>query len=124
VLKHVADGQPVCVTVTLLDGLVFARSVFHHSMNYRSAVLFGSGRLARDDDEKMWALQAITEHIARGRWEEARIPNPRELKRPVYWWRLKAPAKHSGPPKDDEEDLTALWPGYPAAAPGARSPEG
>ncbi len=114
-LKHVAEGQPVCVTVTLLDGLVFARSVFHHSMNYRSAVLFGSGRLARDDDEKMWALQAITEHIARGRWDDARKPNPRELNATsvaLVAIESAAAKMRSGPPKDDEEDLDLpLWAG-------------
>ncbi len=114
-LKHVAAGQPVCVTVTLVDGLVFARSVFHHSMNYRSAVLFGAGRVAESDEEKMWALHALTDHIARGRWEDARKPNPRELNATtvVLLAIESAAAKvRSGPPKDDEEDYALdLWAG-------------
>jgi nitroimidazol reductase NimA-like FMN-containing flavoprotein (pyridoxamine 5'-phosphate oxidase superfamily) len=114
-LKVAAAGQALCVTVTLLDGLVFARSVFHHSMNYRSAVLFGSGRPARDDAEKMWGLEAITEHIARGRWEDARKPNPRELNATavVLVDIESASAKaRSGPPKDDEEDYNLpVWGG-------------
>ena len=114
-LKVAAAGEALCVTVTLVDGLVFARSVFHHSMNYRSAVLFGRGRPARDDEEKMRGLEAITEHIARGRWAEARLPNPRELKATsvVLVDIESASAKvRSGPPKDDEEDLALpVWGG-------------
>src|SRR5690349_12061646 len=73
-LKHVAAGNPICVTITLLDGLVLARSVFHHSMNYRSALLFGQGRLLEDDEEKMNALEVITNHVVDGRWDDARKP--------------------------------------------------
>jgi len=114
-LKVAAAGEPLCVTVTLMDGLVFARSVFHHSMNYRSAVLFGRGRPARDDEEKMRGLEAITEHIARGRWADVRPPNPRELSATsvVLVDIESASAKvRSGPPKDDEEDLDLpVWGG-------------
>jgi nitroimidazol reductase NimA-like FMN-containing flavoprotein (pyridoxamine 5'-phosphate oxidase superfamily) len=73
-LQHLRDEHPVCITATLVDGIVFARSVFNHSMNYRSAVVFGKGRLVSDADEKYRALTAITEHIAKGRWDEARLP--------------------------------------------------
>ena len=74
-----AEGQQVCVTVTLLDGLVCARAVFHHSMNYRSAVIFGEGRLVTDADEKLAALRAVTEHLVPGRWDHAREPTRKEL---------------------------------------------
>ena len=78
-LNHVGAGHNICVTVTHLDGLVLARSVFHHSMNYRSAIMYGSGRLLTDPDEKMEALEIFTEKLIPGRWDEARIPNEKEL---------------------------------------------
>ena len=74
-LRTVKDGADVCVTVTLVDGLVLARSVFHHSMNYRSVVVFGNPREVTDPDEKMRALEVITDHVAHGRWADARHPN-------------------------------------------------
>src|SRR5215216_2906824 len=79
-LKHVEGGHPICVEVTLVDGLVLARSVFHHSVNYRSVVLFGCGRAIEDEQEKMTALEAVSEHLVPGRWKEARLPNRKELK--------------------------------------------
>ena len=79
-LRAIKEGGDVCVTVTLVDGLVLARSVFHHSMNYRSVVIFGQPREVIDADEKMRAFEVITEHVARGRWEDARHPNEREFK--------------------------------------------
>ena len=72
-------GQQVCVTVTHLDGLVCARSVFNHSMNYRSAVIFGLARLVTDPDEKLLALRTITEHLVPGQWSYARQPSTKEL---------------------------------------------
>ena len=72
-------GQQVCVTVTHLDGLVCARSVFNHSMNYRSAVIFGVARLVTDPDEKLLALRTITEHLVPGQWSYARQPSTKEL---------------------------------------------
>ena len=78
-LKHVESGQPICVEATIVDGLVLARSVFHHSINYRSVVLFGKGRLVVDPQEKLAALEAVTEHLIPGRWKEARLPNSKEL---------------------------------------------
>jgi nitroimidazol reductase NimA-like FMN-containing flavoprotein (pyridoxamine 5'-phosphate oxidase superfamily) len=105
-LRHLAGGPRVCVTVTLLDGLVLARSVFHHSMNYRSVVLLGTATLV-PDDEKRDALHAITEQLAPGRWDEARQPTAKELKGTSIL-RLQieeASAKiRSGPPSDDPED--------------------
>src|SRR5690606_7910948 len=78
-LKHVAAGHPVCVEATLVDGLVLARSVFHHSLNYRSVVVFGKGDVIEDEQEKLAALEAVTEHLVPGRWQEARRPSPKEL---------------------------------------------
>ena len=114
-LKHVQAGHPVCVTITLVDGLVLARSVFHHSINYRSVVLFGQGTLIIDPEEKLRALEAFTERIMPGRWADAREPNRKEFKAtsvvaiPI----TSASAKvRVGPPKDDEEDLTRpTWAG-------------
>src|SRR5512147_835933 len=74
-LRALADGVPVCLTATLLDGLVLARSAFHHSMNYRSVVVLGKAHLVVDEAEKVLALRAIVEHVARGRWDEVRTPN-------------------------------------------------
>src|SRR5712691_9682578 len=74
-----ADGQQICVTVTHLDGLVCARSVFHHSMNYRSAMIFGTARLLIDDPERIAALRAVTEQLVPGRWDYARPPTHKEL---------------------------------------------
>ncbi len=106
-LTALQQGIPVCVTVTLLDGLVFARSVFNHSMRYRSAVILGNGRRVADPDEKMAALKAIADHVCPGRWEDARGPNAKELEQtdvvcvPVD----EASAKVSdGPAWDSPED--------------------
>ncbi|MFY0578039.1 pyridoxamine 5'-phosphate oxidase family protein [Cystobacter fuscus] len=78
--RQLAQGVPVCVTVTLLDGLVLARSAFHHSANYRSVVVLGTAALVTDDEEKTRALETITDHALRGRWAEVRPPNAQELK--------------------------------------------
>jgi nitroimidazol reductase NimA-like FMN-containing flavoprotein (pyridoxamine 5'-phosphate oxidase superfamily) len=114
-LKHAAAGYPLCVTATIVDGLVLARSVFHHSMNYRSVVLFGNGRLLERDDEKLAALYAISEHMLPGRWDDARQPTPKELgATSVIEFAIdEATAKvRSGPPKDDEEDYALpVWAG-------------
>jgi uncharacterized protein len=114
-LQHLRDEHPVCITATLVDGIVFARSVFNHSMNYRSAVVFGMGRLVSDADEKYRALTAITEHIAKGRWDEARLPTKKELAATLVVAVAidNASAKvRSGPPGDDEEDMAfPVWAG-------------
>jgi hypothetical protein len=98
-----------------VDGLVLARSVFHHSVNYRSVVLFGRGRLVLDEQEKLAALEAVTEHLIPGRWKEARLPNPKELNATsvVSVQIDEASAKvRLGPPLDDEEDYTLpVWAG-------------
>jgi len=107
-LRTLAGGVPVCVTVTLLDGLVLARSAFHHSMNYRCVVVLGTAAAVTDESERLAALRAIVEHAVPGRWPEVRPPNTREL-RATSVLRLdltEVSAKvRTGPPLDDEEDL-------------------
>ena len=114
-LKHVEAGNPVCVEATIVDGLVLARSVFHHSVNYRSVVLFGRGRLVVDAQEKLAALEAVTEHLVPGRWKEARLPNRKELNATsvVSIQIDEASAKvRVGPPVDDQEDYALpVWAG-------------
>lgn len=110
-----AAGRQVCVTVTLLDGLVCARAVFHHSMNYRSAVIFGAARLVTDADEKLAALRAVTNHLVPERWEHARQPTRKELAATAVIALPLAEASvkvRSGGPKDDEEDYgSGIWAG-------------
>jgi uncharacterized protein len=114
-LKHIEAGHPICVEVTIVDGLVLARSVFHHSMNYRSVVLFGKGKLIEDQQEKLAALQAVTEHLIPGRWQEARLPNRKELNATsVVLINIDdASAKvRVGPPVDEQEDYALpVWAG-------------
>jgi nitroimidazol reductase NimA-like FMN-containing flavoprotein (pyridoxamine 5'-phosphate oxidase superfamily) len=114
-LRAIADGAEACLTVTLLDGLVLARSAMHHSMNYRSVVLFGAGRTVDDPAEKNAALHALTEHVVAGRWADARVPNDRELRQTlvVALPIREASAKiRTGPPLDDEEDYALpVWAG-------------
>jgi len=117
-LLGLRDGIPICVTVTLLDGLVLARSAFHHSMNYRSVVILGVATEVTDDAERLHALEAIVEHVNPGRWAEVRPPNERELKATMVL-RLpiaEASAKvRTGPPLDDTEDLG--WPCWAGEVP-------
>ena len=114
-LQAIQAGLPVCVTVTLVDGLVVARSVFHHSINYRSVVVFGRGGLIESDEEKLRALEVLTEHILRGRWRDARGPNRQELDATsvVRIDIESASAKvRTGPPVDDEDDYQLpVWAG-------------
>ena len=114
-LRTLAEGVQVCVTVTLLDGLVLARSAFHHSMNYRSVVMLGRASLVEDPTEKMKALEAFTDHIVHGRWKDVRLPSEPELKgTTVLSLRLaEVSAKiRTGPPKDDDEDYQLpIWAG-------------
>ena len=113
-LRHAATGVPVCATVTLFDGLVLARSVFNHSVNYRSVVVFGTATLVADD-EKREALRALTEQLAPGRWDEARQPTDTELK---ATWILSLPLDETsakvrtGAEEDEPEDLDLpVWAG-------------
>lgn len=114
-LKHIAAKKPMCVEATIVDGLVLARSVFHSSVNYRSVVLFGKGRAIVSDEEKMTALEAVVEHLIPGRWQDARLPNPKELKATsVVAINIdEASAKvRVGPPGDDAEDYALpIWAG-------------
>lgn len=114
-LKHVEDGHPICVEATIVDGLVLARSIFHHSMNYRSAIVFGKGQLIQDEQEKLSALRAVTEHLIPGRWQEARLPNRKELNATsVVSIKIdEASAKvRTGPAVDEEEDYALpVWAG-------------
>jgi nitroimidazol reductase NimA-like FMN-containing flavoprotein (pyridoxamine 5'-phosphate oxidase superfamily) len=112
--RALADGADLCVTVTLLDGLVLARSGFNHSMNYRSVMVLGRARAVEDPDEKMAALRAITNHIAPNRWDALRPPTAQELKAttvvalPID----EASAKvRSGPPLDPEDSAWPVWAG-------------
>ena len=114
-LRQMREGVAVCVTVTLLDGLVLARSVFNHSMNYRSVVILGKATLVDDPAEKLTALRLLSEHILPGRWDDARQPNERELKATSV---LRVPIEEfsakvrTGPPIDDAEDYTfPTWAG-------------
>src|SRR5580704_14440131 len=114
-LRTLTQGIPVCITVTLLDGLVLARSAFHHSLNYRSVVMIGSARLVSPKAEKMRALNLITAHVVPGRWAEVRWPNTLELKQTSV---LALPLSEvsakirSGPPVDDDVDYALpIWAG-------------
>ncbi|PYS31662.1 MAG: pyridoxamine 5'-phosphate oxidase family protein [Acidobacteria bacterium] len=114
-LRTLGKGIDVCVAVTLIDGLVLARSAFHHSMNYRSVVVFGSATAVGDPEEKLAALRALSEHIIPGRWDDVREPNEREVQlTTVLSLSLnEASAKvRTGPPLDDEEDYELpIWAG-------------
>jgi uncharacterized protein len=114
-LRSLEQGIDVCVTVTLIDGLVLARSAFHHSINYRSVVIFGKANVVDDSNEKKRALHAFTEHVVPGRWEEVRPPDENELRATLV---LKLPLAEvsakvrTGPPIDDEGDYNlAVWAG-------------
>jgi hypothetical protein len=113
--QTLGKGVDVCITVTLVDGVVMARSAFHHSMNYRSVVMFGKASLLNDPDAKREALQAFTEHVAPGRWQEIRQPSEKELRSTIV---LAMPLDEvsakvrTGPPLDDEEDYALpVWAG-------------
>jgi nitroimidazol reductase NimA-like FMN-containing flavoprotein (pyridoxamine 5'-phosphate oxidase superfamily) len=114
-LRALRGGLPACITVTILDGLVVARSVFEHSMNYRSVIVLGTARAIEDPDEKLAGLRAIAEHVLPGRWKEARLPNPSELKQTLLLALPldEASAKvRTGPPEDQEEDYDLpIWAG-------------
>lgn len=114
-MRLLETGVSACVTVAIIDGLVLARSAMHHSMNYRSVVVFGTAKKIEDRDRKLHALEVITEHIIKGRWAEARIPNDQELKATTVLELTmdEASAKvRTGGPIDDEEDYSLpVWAG-------------
>ena len=114
-LRALEQGVEVCVTVTLPDGLVLARSAFHHSMNYRSAVVFGTAMPVESSEEKLRVLRALSDHLIKGRWQEVRTPSPSELKGTLV---LSLPIDEAsakvrtGPPVDDEDDYgLPVWAG-------------
>jgi nitroimidazol reductase NimA-like FMN-containing flavoprotein (pyridoxamine 5'-phosphate oxidase superfamily) len=114
-LKTLAEGVAICVTVTLVDGYVLARSAFHHSMNYRSVTILGRARLVSELEEKLQALRLITDHVVPGRWNEVRAPNELEMRQTIV---LAVPLEEvaakvrTGPPADDEEDYQLpVWAG-------------
>jgi len=114
-LRTLSGGVPVCVTVTHVDGLVLARSAFHHSVNYRSVVVLGTARLVEDPIEKMEALRVFTEHVLKGRWDDVRQPTDQELKGTMV---LALPLEEvsakvrTGGPVDDEADYALpVWAG-------------
>ena len=114
-LRALEKGIEVCVTVTLIDGLVLARSAFHHSMNYRPVVVFGCATVVDEREEKLAALLALSEHMIPGRWADVRAPNERELQLTTVLSLplTEASAKvRTGPPLDDEEDYDLpVWAG-------------
>ena len=129
-VRQLSAGLEMCCTVTLIDGLVLARSAFHHSVNYRSVVVLGTARLVEDREEKLAALRGFTEHVVPGRWAELRPITDQELKGTAV---LALPIEEasakvrSGPPKDDEDDLS--WPVWAGVVPlvtsaGAPVPDG
>jgi nitroimidazol reductase NimA-like FMN-containing flavoprotein (pyridoxamine 5'-phosphate oxidase superfamily) len=114
-IRHVGSGHDVCLAITHLDGLVLARSVFHHSVNYRSAILFGRGYLVEGATETMNALEKFTERLLPGRWADTRLPNRKELKAtavaaiPIETASAKI---RTGPAADEEEDYALpYWAG-------------
>jgi nitroimidazol reductase NimA-like FMN-containing flavoprotein (pyridoxamine 5'-phosphate oxidase superfamily) len=114
-LRHLEQGVPVCITATLVDGLVLARSVFNHSMNYRSVIILGTATLVNDPAEKLAALRALSEHILPHRWDDSRQPNEKELKAtsvlrlPINEFSAKV---RVGPPVDNAEDYSfETWAG-------------
>jgi uncharacterized protein len=114
-LRTLSEGVPVCVTVTHVDGLVLARSAFHHSVNYRSVVILGTARLVTEPTEKMEALRIFTDHVMKGRWDDVRQPTEQELKATTV---LALPLEEvsakvrTGGPVDDEADYSLpTWAG-------------
>ena len=114
-LRTLGKGADVCVTVTLVDGVVLARSAFHHSMNYRSVVIFGKATVLEEPAQKLEALRVFTEHVAPGRWQDVRKPSEKELQATTV---LAIPLEEvsakvrTGPPLDDEEDYQlSVWAG-------------
>lgn len=114
-MRNLAGGIEICLTVTLTDGLVLARSAFNHSMNYRSVVVFGRAELIDDETEKREALRLFSEHVIPGRWDDVREPNAKELKATTV---LSLPIEEAsakvrtGNPIDDEADYALnVWAG-------------
>ena len=125
-LRTLSEGVPVGVTVTHVDGLVLARSAFHHSVNYRSVVILGTARLVTDPKEKMEALRVFTQHVMKGRWDDVRQPTEQELKATIV---LAVPLEEvsakvrTGGPIDDEPDyVLPVWAGVLPLETAAKEP--
>lgn len=114
-LRTLSSGIPMCVTVTHLDGLVLARSAFHHSVNYRSVVILGTAKLVEDPDEKVKALRIFTEQVIKGRWDDVRQPTEQELKATtvisVPLEEVSAKVRTGGPIDDEEDYALPVWAG-------------
>lgn len=114
-LRTLSEGIPVSVTVTHVDGLVLARSAFHHSVNYRSVVILGTARLVEDAAEKMEALRVFTEHVMKGRWDDVRQPTEQELKATTVLAlpleEVSAKVRSGGPLDDDSDYSLPVWAG-------------
>lgn len=114
-LNSIKSGEDICIGVTLIDGIVAARSIFHHSINYRSVIIFGKGKEIDEPEDKLKALKIITEHIIPGRWNDARKPYEKELEiTSVFEFKIdEASAKiRTGPPVDEKEDYNLnVWAG-------------
>jgi nitroimidazol reductase NimA-like FMN-containing flavoprotein (pyridoxamine 5'-phosphate oxidase superfamily) len=114
-LRTLSQGVPVSVTVTLVDGLVLARSAFHHSVNYRSVVILGMARLVEDPAEKMEALRIFTEHVLKGRWDDVRHPTEQELKATTVLAlsleEVSAKVRTGGPVDDEADYNLPVWAG-------------
>jgi len=134
-LRALGQGAQLCVTVTLVDGLVLARSAFHHSMNYRSVVVLGQARVVTDPEEKTAALSRFTNHVVPGRWEEVRQPTEQELKSTTVLAleldEVSAKVRTGGPIDDEEDYALPIWAGVVPLRveaddplPDARLPEG
>ena len=114
-LRSLSGGVDVCVTVTLVDGLVLARSAFHHSVNYRSVVILGKAQLVVDPAEKLEALRCVVNHVAPGRWEEVRPPTNKEMAATsvlaVPLEEVSAKVRTGGPVDDEEDYALPIWAG-------------
>lgn len=114
-LRSMRSGDEICVTVTLLDGLVVARSAFHNSMNYRSVVVIGTPRIVESPAEKLAALERVTEHIICGRWEDSRLVSEKEIKGTMVvaldLTEASAKVRTGGPVDDDADYVEPLWAG-------------
>jgi uncharacterized protein len=125
-LKTLSTGVPVCVTVTHIDGLVLARSAFHHSVNYRSVVILGTARLLEEPTEKMEALRTFTEHVMKGRWDDVRQPTEQELKATTVLAlplaEVSAKVRAGGPVDDEADYALPVWAGVLPLETVAREP--
>jgi len=125
-LKTLSGGVLVCITVTHVDGLVLARSAFHHSVNYRSVVILGNARLVEEPAEKIEALRLFTEHVMKGRWDDVRLPTEQELKATTVMAipleEVSAKVRTGGPVDDEADYSLPVWAGVLPLATVAKEP--